>query len=109
VGKSQAHKSGGVRRTNDRFTLKTSAPDSRGPPYLLHSAHGDNGPSTRCCGRFSSTPQQVVVLAGEEGFEPFDLLIQSQLPESGLASRVLSVRRASVGRRCGVSQVPIPK
>jgi len=39
----------------------------------------------------------------------FDLLIQSQFPESGLASRVLSVRRASVGRRIGVSQVPIPK
>jgi hypothetical protein len=39
----------------------------------------------------------------------FDLLIQSQLPESGFASRHLSVRRASVGRRIGVSQVPIPK
>jgi len=33
----------------------------------------------------------------------------SQLPESGLASRVLSVRRASVGRRIGVRQMPIPK
>jgi hypothetical protein len=30
-------------------------------------------------------------------------MIQSQLPESGLASRVLSVRRASVNRRIGVS------
>ena len=36
-------------------------------------------------------------------------LIQSQLPGISLASRVLSVRRASVGRRIGVSQVPIPK
>ena len=35
--------------------------------------------------------------------------IQSLLPESGLASRVLSVWRASVGRRIGVSQMPIPK
>jgi hypothetical protein len=39
----------------------------------------------------------------------FDLLIQSLLPESGLASRYLSVRRASVGRRIGVSQMPTPK
>jgi hypothetical protein len=39
----------------------------------------------------------------------FDLLIQSLLPELGLASRVLSVWRAFVGRRIGVSQVPIPK
>jgi hypothetical protein len=36
-------------------------------------------------------------------------LIQSLLPESGLASRVLSVRRASVDRRIGVSQMPTPK
>lgn len=40
-----------------------------------------------------------------EGLRP----IQSLLLESGVASRVLSVRRASVGRRIGVSQVPIPK
>ncbi len=39
----------------------------------------------------------------------FDLLIQSQMPGSGLASHVLSVRQASIGRRIGVSQVPIPK
>ena len=39
----------------------------------------------------------------------FDLLIQSLLPGIGLASRFLSVRRASVGRRIGVSQMPIPK
>jgi hypothetical protein len=36
-------------------------------------------------------------------------LIQSLLPESGVASRVLSVRRASVGRRIGVSQMTTPK
>ena len=39
----------------------------------------------------------------------FDLLIQSLLLGISLASRHLSVRRASVGRRIGVSQVPIPK
>jgi hypothetical protein len=39
----------------------------------------------------------------------FDLLIQSLLLGISLASRRLSVRRASVDRRIGVSQVPIPK
>jgi hypothetical protein len=39
----------------------------------------------------------------------FDLLIQSLFLGISLASRILSVRRASVGRRIGVSQVPIPK
>jgi hypothetical protein len=39
----------------------------------------------------------------------FDLLIQSLFPEISLASRHLSVRRAFVGHRIGVSQVPIPK
>ncbi len=37
------------------------------------------------------------------------LLIQSLLPGISPASRDLSVRRASIGRRIGVSQVPIPK
>ena len=36
--RSQAQKSGRVRRTNDRFTLKMSAPDFRGPLFLRHSA-----------------------------------------------------------------------
>ena len=39
----------------------------------------------------------------------FNPLIQSLLLESGPASRGLSVRRASVGRRIEVSQTPIPK
>jgi hypothetical protein len=49
------------------------------------------------------------VLERSERIRTFDILIQSQLPESGLASHCLSVRQASVGRRIGVSQVPIPK
>ena len=39
----------------------------------------------------------------------FERLIQSLLLGISLASRVLSVRLASVGRRIGVSQVPTPK
>jgi hypothetical protein len=39
----------------------------------------------------------------------FDLLIQSLFIGIRLASRVLSVRRAEVGHRIGVSQVPTPK
>ena len=39
----------------------------------------------------------------------FDTLIQSLLIGIRLASRVLSVRRASVDRRIEMSQVPIPK
>lgn len=38
-----------------------------------------------------------------------DHLIQSLYIGIRLASRHLSVRRAAVGRRIGVSQVPIPK
>ena len=49
-------------------------------------------------------------IAGWRGrIRTFDLLIQSLLSKSGHASRVLSVRRASIGRRIGVSQVPIRK
>jgi len=64
--------------------------------------------------RWSTLLPDVVVLAGEESgwrgrSRTFNPLIQSLLPESGLASRVLSVWRASVGRRIGVSQMPIPK
>ena len=39
----------------------------------------------------------------------FDILIQSLYIGIRLASRVLSVWRVAVGRRIGVSQVPIPK
>jgi len=39
----------------------------------------------------------------------FDLLIQSLLLGISLASRRLSAQRTVVGRRIGVSQVPIPK
>ena len=38
-----------------------------------------------------------------------DILIQSLLPGISLARHVLTVRQASIGRRIGVSQVPIPK
>jgi hypothetical protein len=47
--------------------------------------------------------QDGVVLAGEEGFEPFDLLIQSLYIGIRLASRHLSVQLTAVGRRIGVS------
>jgi hypothetical protein len=50
-----------------------------------------------------------VVFGWRGRIRTFDLLIQSLLPESCLASRVLSVRRASVGRGIGVSQVPMPR
>jgi hypothetical protein len=43
------------------------------------------------------------------GIRTFDLLIQSLCLGISLANRVLSVRRASVGRRIGMSLVPIPK
>jgi hypothetical protein len=39
----------------------------------------------------------------------FDLLIQSQIPESGLADAVLNVIRRSTGLGFRVSQVPIRK
>ena len=69
-------------------------------------------------GRGEETQQVAVLRASDHNIlwcgwrgriRTFDLLIQSLLPESGLASRVLSVRQASVGRRIGVSQMPIPK
>jgi hypothetical protein len=54
-----------------------------------------------------------ILTAGRDGWRgrirTFDLLIQSLCIGIRLASRVLSVRRASLGRRIGVSQVPTPK
>ncbi|MDP9467982.1 MAG: hypothetical protein M3P32_04490, partial [Chloroflexota bacterium] len=65
----------------------------------------------------NSTPTYLVVerslrpglcgMAGEEGFEPS--IIQSLSIGIRLASRDLSVRRAAIGHRIGVSQVPTPK
>ncbi len=68
-GKSQAQKSGRVRRTNDRFTLKTNAPDFN----VGRSAPGAVIPDRRLPKMLWSVPpeaQHGVVLAGEEGFEP---------------------------------------
>jgi hypothetical protein len=47
------------------------------------------------------------VVAGPERIRTFRFLIQSQLPESGLAGRDLSVRRWSAAIGFRVSQVPM--
>jgi hypothetical protein len=49
------------------------------------------GADTTCCGRRSPVAQQFVVVGWRGRIRTFDLLIQSQTPESGLASHLVSV------------------
>jgi hypothetical protein len=69
TNRSQAHNSGRVRRTNDRFTLKTSAPDFR-KRQISPGRPMTNGRRHNMLRSGLTKAQQVVVLAGEEGFEP---------------------------------------
>ena len=68
--RSQAHDSGRVRRTNDRFTLKTRAPDFR-RPFIDPIGHNTQpAPPPDVVVGESPDHHRLWLLAGEEGFEP---------------------------------------
>jgi hypothetical protein len=56
-------------RTNDRFTLKTSALIFGGQPIRPRTLMG-NERRHKMLRSGPATPQHVAVMAGEEGFEP---------------------------------------
>ncbi len=105
------------RRTSRGLTgTKTSAPDFQGPAICPGGRDSRSGPAQDVVVDPARSPTGCGV--GWRGrIRPFDLLIQSQLPESGLASRVLSVglgrrrppNRGESGAHPKMSQKPIPK
>jgi hypothetical protein len=95
VGKSQAHKSVRVRRTTDHFTLETSAPDFRGPA-ICPGSRGDQRAPTQ---HVAVDPRCAPTCGGvgwRGRIRTFDLLIQSQAPESGLANHRVSVEDSNL-------------
>jgi hypothetical protein len=56
-----------------------------------------------------ATEAQILFSGWRGRIRTFDLLIQSLVLGISLTGHYLSVRRASVGRRIGVSQMPTPK